>query len=173
MLIAFYILSALALLGALGLVLLRSPIYCALSLVNTLISTAGIFILLGHEFIAAAQVLIYAGAIMVLFLFVIMLLNLREGGQPLRWNLFSFVGALLCAGLFAQLAGVSWYATRTIVPIGAYPPGRFAQEGEVALVGDALLSESLLPFEMMGVLLTIAVMGAVVVAKRRTERPPS
>ena len=87
MVIAFYILAILAVLSAFNVILMRSPVYCAISLVGCFFFLGVIFILLNNEFVAAVQILVYAGAIMVLFLFVIMLLNLRaEQGTSLRFG---------------------------------------------------------------------------------------
>jgi NADH-quinone oxidoreductase subunit J len=173
MLVVFYILALLTVAGALSLLLVRNPVYCALSLVGSFFSMAGIFILLGQEFVAAIQILIYAGAIMVLFLFVIMLLNLRST-EPLalKITLPKTVGLAVTAGILAQLTSVFSSPLAKLGPLGDYPPERLAKEGAVQIVGDLLFNRYVLPFEVISVLLMVAVMGAVLLAKRRLPAPP-
>jgi NADH-quinone oxidoreductase subunit J len=173
MLIAFYFMALCTVVGALALIVVPNPVYCALSLVGTLFTMAGIFILLNQEFVAAIQILIYAGAIMVLFLFVIMLLNLRTDEQfTIRWSLPKAVGALIAAAILAQLVAVFSSPAAKLGPLGEYPPERLAKEGAVQIVGDLLFTKYVLPFEVISVLLMVAVMGAVVLAKRQADVPP-
>ena len=168
MLLAFYIFSALAVLGAAGLVFSRSPVHGALSLVGCMAAIAVIFLLLNNEFIAAIQIIVYAGAIMVLFLFVIMLLNLRdEGSFAIRWNFPRLCGALLSLALLAQLSAVFANKALTLGPSGDYVPARIAREGAVGVIGKEIFTRYVLPFEVVAILLMIGVMGAVVLAKRR------
>jgi len=168
MLVFFYILAAMAVSGAIGVVLLRNPVYCALSLVGTFLSLAGVYILLNQEFVAAIQILIYAGAIMVLFLFVIMLLNLGSD-KPFKhqWTAPKLAGIALAVGIVVQLASVFQSPAMRLGPMGAYSPERVAKEGAVEIVGQVLFTEYVLPFEVVSVLLLVAVVGAVIVAKRR------
>lgn len=168
MLITFYILSVLAVMGGLSLLLLRSPVYCALALVGTFFCVAGIFVLLNNEFVAAIQILIYAGAIMVLFLFVIMLLNLRADGEfTVKWTFPKVFGLAMSAGILAQLVGVFHSPAAKIGPMGAYDAQRIASEGATEIIGTLLFTDFVLPFEVISVLLMVAIMGAVVLAKRR------
>ena len=170
MLIAFYILATAAVVGALSLIVLPNPVYCALSLVGTLFAMAGIFILLNQEFVAAIQILIYAGAIMVLFLFVIMLLNLRTDEQfHIKWSVPKVIGGLIAAGILAQFVSVFSSPAAKLGPMGDYPMERLAKEGAVQVVGDLLFTKYVLPFEVISVLLMVAVMGAVVLAKRHVD----
>jgi len=168
MLIAFYIFAFLAVGGAMSVLLLRNPVYCALSLVGTFFFVAAIFVLLNQEFMAAIQLLIYAGAIMVLFLFVIMLLNLRaEGPRKFHMGLPQILGIGLTVALLAQLASVFVSPKSVMGPMGTYSVERVAREGSVEIVGQLLFTEYVLPFEVISVLLMVSVMGAVVLAKRR------
>ena len=170
MLIAFYIFAFLAVGGALSVLLLRNPVYCALSLVGTFFFVAAIFVLLNQEFMAAIQILIYAGAIMVLFLFVIMLLNLRaEGPRKFHIGLPQVLGVGMTVALLAQLASVFASPKVAVGPSGAYSVERVAQEGSISLVGEMLFTDYVLPFEVISILLMVSVMGAVVLAKRRTS----
>jgi NADH-quinone oxidoreductase subunit J len=172
MLIAFYIMGLMCVIGALALIVVPNPVYCALSLVGTLFTLAGIFILLNQEFVAAIQILIYAGAIMVLFLFVIMLLNLRtDEAFHIRWTLPKAVGAVVATGILAQLVSVFSSPAARLGPMGEYPVERLAKDGAVQIVGDLLFTRYVLPFEVISVLLMVAVMGAVVLAKRPAEGP--
>ena len=168
MLIAFYIFAFLTIASALSVLLLRSPVYCALSLVACFFFLAVIFILLNQEFVAAIQVLIYAGAIMVLFLFVIMLLHLKVQG-PLKLTLTfpKILGLGLATGLMAQLIGLFNSPAAQLGPKDIYDAAYIAEEGSVEIVGSLLFSEYVLPFEVISVLLMVAEMGAVVLAKRR------
>jgi NADH-quinone oxidoreductase subunit J len=163
----FYILAVVTVLGALALVLVPNPVYCALSLVGSFFAMAAIFILLNQEFVAAIQVLVYAGAIMVLFLFVIMLLNLRSDAPFLvKWNVRHIVSVAIVLGILAQLVAVFSAPAAKIGPMGEYPAERIAKEGAVQIIGDLLFTKYVLPFEVISVLLMVAVMGAVLMAKR-------
>ena len=168
MLIFFYILAVLSVLGALSLILARSPIYSALGLVASLIALAGVYVLLEQEFVAAMQILIYAGAIMVLFLFVIMLLNLRQvEGAPRRITLASVLGVSLAVLLLGQLLSVVFHAPAGGGVSDPAFAARLAEEGDLALIGELLLTTHVLPFEVVSVVLMIAIIGAVLLARRR------
>ena len=150
-------------------VIARSPINSALSLIATFLSLAGIYVLLNAHFLAVIQVLVYAGAIMVLFLFVIMLLNLRdEDLGDARFNFFKVLGALLSLGLLAKLihffvAGpspVPGPGTRLIT-------SNISPEwGGINSVGTKLFTDYLLPFEVISILLLVAMIGALMIAKK-------
>ena len=160
----FGLFALLALGSSLVVVAHKSPIYSTLSLVLTLFSVAVLFVLLGAPFIATLQLLIYAGAILVLFLFVIMLLNVgREEGIP-GGHRVQLVTALLGALAFT---GALWLLLR---PALGAPPHAALTEELVSLSGLAqeLFADYLLPFEIVGLLLLVAVIGATVVARRPT-----
>lgn len=158
----FVIFALFAVASAILVVAHRNPVYSTMSLVATLFSVAVLFVLLGAPFLAALQLLIYAGAIVVLFLFVIMLLNIQreespQAGQPgQRW------AALLGAAVFCGMLGTLFWRTRADLAQGPL------SEQLVSLHGLAaeLFSEYLLPFEIVGLLLLVAVIGATVVARR-------
>jgi NADH-quinone oxidoreductase subunit J len=162
----FLIFAALALGSGIVVVTHRSPIYATLSLVLTLFSMAVLFVLLGAPFLGALQILVYAGAIVVLFLFVIMLLNVQkeedahvDRGVQL-W--IAILGALVFLGMF-------WLAFwRTGLRVGAAPSPPALTEAQVSLKGlaTALFTDYLLPFEIVGLLLLVAVIGATVAARR-------
>ncbi len=168
-LVAFWAFAAVAVGSAFLCITRRSPVASALWLVNTLFCLAVLYVLLDAHFIAAVQVLVYAGAIMVLFLFVIMLLNLgRSGPSDIKgaWG-------KVVAGVAGLVLAAELIALRLAVPPGALrlPPGAVegtvAARGAVRAVAQPLFQGYLVPFEVTSVLLLAAMVGAVVLAKRR------
>jgi NADH-quinone oxidoreductase subunit J len=158
---AFFIVAALAIGSALGLILRKNAIHGALFLVVNLGAIAALYLMLGAEFLAAAQVIVYAGAIMVLFVFAIMVLipgKEESGPDPRRGArlLAVPVGALLCLLLVFVVAG-RWSG----------PRGPGAPSGSVAAVGRLLLTNYLFPFELTSVLLLAAMVGVLLLARRR------
>jgi NADH-quinone oxidoreductase subunit J len=159
----FYVFAALAVLSALGMVLnLRNTVAAAMSLVVTMVALAGIYVLLEAHLVAVVQVMVYGGAIVVLFLFVVMLLNLRSDDfAPGRARLQKVAGALLGIALLAQVV-------RSSVAFGAFPPlppgfGGYRQ------VGIALYTDYVLLVEVASLLLTAAIVGALILAKRKID----
>jgi len=164
----FLLFAALAVVSAVVVVAHRNPVHATMSLVLTLFSVAVLFVLLGAPFLAALQILIYAGAILVLFLFVIMLLNVQREetpyhGQPVqRWA--AILGAAVFCGMLAMLLFRSSLASNGGAPLGPLTESLVSFKG---LAAD-LFSVDLLPFEIVGLLLLVAVIGASAVAKRPT-----
>lgn len=180
--IVFWIFAAWAVVSALLCITRENPVASALWLVSTMFALAGIFVLLNAEFIAAIQVLVYAGAVMVLFLFVIMLLNVDA--VPTEWK--RWPGWVLAVGVAGVLVA-------ELVTLRAYSPERLAREvstmpdslaipayvfpgtiatgpdprGVVGTLAEPLFQAYLIPFEITSVLLLAAVIGAVVLAKKR------
>ena len=162
--VLFWVFAATAcVMGAL-VVLLTNPVSSALALVLTLCALSGLFLTLGAQFIAAVQVIVYAGAIMVLFLFVIMLLQIKGEPEGLRELLGPRVLGLAMGIALMVLLG-------SVVATAVYPTGPPSPEFDSPLntqaIGRALYSRFLLPFEVTSVLLLIALLGAVVLAKRK------
>src|SRR5436189_2845471 len=168
----FYLFGIVAIVSALLFVTRKSPVAAALWLVNTMFCLAALYILLDAQFIGAIQVLVYAGAIMVVFLFVIMLLNLGHPSEladarSLGWKLAAgFVGLALIAEVFAL--------TRVRVPDSlTLPPGALAadimQNGAIAPIARPLFTVYLLAFELTSILLLAAIVGAVVLGRRRAD----
>ena len=165
--VAFVIIAALALASAIGLVLKKNPIHGALFLVVNLGCVAVFYLMLGAEFLALAQVIVYAGAIMVLFVFAIMVLipgKEETGPDPRRrWRLWGPpAGALLLAQLIVIVAAVR----------GAAPPVPTTTarvSGSVESIGRLLFTDYLFPFELTSVLLLAAMVGVLLLARRRTE----
>jgi NADH-quinone oxidoreductase subunit J len=161
-LILFLVFGAIAVAGAVNLLVQRHPINSALSLIAVMAALAAEYLLLGAEFVAAVQVIVYAGAIMVLFVFVIMLLNagVEEQTKGSRVAiLFGVPGVLVGSVLLAWV--VLRHSGTEAVPAGALP-------GAPATIGELLFHEFLLPFEITSILILIAIMGAVVLASRPT-----
>jgi NADH-quinone oxidoreductase subunit J len=161
----FYLLAAISIAAAIGMVVARNPVHSAIFLVLTLFNTAGIFIMLGAEFLAAAQVIVYAGAVLVLMLFFLMLVdpqNLpeRRGGHSVQ----RIVGPLL--GLILLLEVAAAIANRAMVGF----PGNATVEniafvgGSTQAIGNLLFTQYLLPFEVVSLVLLIGVAGAIVLA---------
>jgi len=165
----FWIFGVIAMLSALLCITRKNPVASALWLVVTLFALAGLFVLLDAQFIAVLQVLVYAGAIMVLFLFVIMLLNLgRPGPSDIKGPAGVLAAVVLAGAMLVLLRPVSNAALSEGV---ALPPGSVAalqqQQGIVGSVAGPLFEAYLVPFEIASVLLLAAIVGAVVLAKRK------
>jgi NADH-quinone oxidoreductase subunit J len=159
--ILFLIFAAIAVAGAVNLVLQSHPISSALSLVAVMGAIAALYLLLGGEFLAAVQLIVYAGAIMVLFLFVIMLLNAGREHRPAR----RMVRAAVAVPLLTTMLGLAAWLILSLVPggevvrLGAYTVGPKA-------IGKALFTTYLLPFEVTSILILIAILGAIVLARK-------
>jgi len=162
----FLPLAAVLLLSALGVVLNRHPVRSAMCLVATLFLLAVFFIFLDAEFVAALQIIVYAGAIMVVFLFVIMLLNLEHDDSERRrisWQ----ATAIGSAGLFALGLLYIVKKTGTLMPGPGMDATPAADFGSLQVVALRLFTAYLLPFEITGLLMLAAVVGAVVLAKKK------
>ena len=168
MLIIFYIFAALSILGGLGVLFLRNPIHCALSLVGTFFCLGSIYVMLNAEFVAVIQVLVYAGAIMVLFLFVLMLLSSKTSDQNTnKWPIGKILAGFLSFGIFVKIASLFTMGDLQLGPKGAYPIEVVEEVGSISLIGRLLFTDYILSFEIIAILLLVAVIGAVVIAKRR------
>jgi NADH-quinone oxidoreductase subunit J len=157
--ILFYIFSALALGCGLLVLTSRNPVNSAMFLVLTLASLAGLFVLLHAFFLAAIQILLYAGAVMVLFLFVIMLLDLKAE-QRRKIQLFGVIGGVVA------VAAIAWIFFGTLPPAQALGNPIAAPEGSTAALGGLLFTQYLLPFEIVSVVLLVAMIGVVLLSKR-------
>lgn len=164
----FYLFGGLALISAVFVVFLRKPVHNAMALILTFFCIAGLFLILHAEFIAVIQVLVYAGAIMVLFLFVIMMLQpqQKEALAGLKKRFRPWFGAILAILVFLLLAPV-WALQFLPVLKGTFPPDRVHEVGNTIWVARLLFTDYLLPFEVASVLLLAAIVGAVFFAMRR------
>lgn len=159
--VVFLLFAALAVVSSLVVVLHRNPIYAVMSLVLTFVSIAVLFVLLGAPFLAAIQVLVYTGAILVLFLFVIMLLNVSRESESGGFDMQKAMALIVAVGFSVLLLTLFWgrYQGLELAPL---------EESQVALkpLARALMSSYLLPFELVGLLLLAAVTAATVLARR-------
>ena len=167
----FALFAFIAVICAINVVVQTHPIASALSLIGVMASLAVLYLLLGGEFIAMAQVIVYAGAIMVLFIFVIMLLN--AGGESKRkGSVFAKVAGipllavLLC--LIAYYLGKS-YPNAEVVQFGALKDAAGQSMGSAQNIGTAIFTTYLLPFEVTSVLILIAIIGAIVLARKELD----
>jgi NADH-quinone oxidoreductase subunit J len=162
----FWIFAGLAVLGALATVTRRNPVVAVVCLVGTFFALAVDFLLLYAQFLAVIQVLVYAGAIMVLFVFVVMVVS-RAESEPL-WRVTGPLTKVLALGAIIFSIVRAWNALITYRPAHvAPPPGDF---GTVAGVGHILLGDFLFPFEAISILLLVAVVGALVVARQHHDK---
>ncbi len=157
----FWVFSILGIAGGIGLILNRNAVYAALSLILNFFSIAGLYLSLSAEFLAAIQILVYAGAIMVLFLFVIMLLNLDDekgvGSFDIRRGIAFILGIAFIAEMLVAFQGFT----------EGDVSGTFTY-GQVEPVGRSLMTDFLFPFEIISVILLAALIGAIVVARKHT-----
>ena len=157
----FYLFGLIAVASALLFVTRKSPVAAALWLVNTMFALAALYVMLDAQFVGAIQVLVYAGAIMVVFLFVVMLLNLGTGDLPdFRSNRVRLGAGVVAVAMLAELLVLS----RGSLP--RIEANTVAETNVIAPVAELLFTEHLLAFEITSVLLLVAVVGAVVLAKR-------
>jgi len=164
----FWIFGVIAMAGGLLCITRKNPVGSALWLVVTLFALAAMYVLLDAQFIAALQVLVYAGAIMVLFLFVIMLLNLgRPGPTDIKGPVGVGIAALLAGTLLLQLRVLGQAAPPEAIQLPAGAMAALQQQGMVAAVAGPLFDAYLIPFEITSLLLLAAIVGAVVLAKRK------
>lgn len=159
--VSFGILAVMMIGAALGVVLSSSIVYSAFLLGGVFISIAGMYLLLNGDFVAAAQVLIYVGAVNVLILFAIMLVNKRQNFAPFpsAW-LRKILTAVVSLGLFGLLS------TMILATPWAYATAPVAFESSIVLIGQHFFTDFLLPFELASVLLLMAMVGAIILARR-------
>jgi NADH-quinone oxidoreductase subunit J len=161
--VIFGILALVAIAAAVGVIAQRSAVRSALFLLVNFCSLAGLYILLNAQFVAIVQVIIYAGAIVVLFLFVVMLLGMERAEETPDLRRYQRIAGILLAALL--LAGIVW----ALIPGEAETVAALARTDNVREIGAALLTDFLIPFELASIVLLIAIIGAVVLAKKRLE----
>jgi NADH-quinone oxidoreductase subunit J len=162
----FWSLAMIALIAAASMIIQRNPVHSALFLIITLLSLAGLFVLLSAHFLAVIQVIVYAGAIMVLFLFVIMLLDIRRteaapSGVKLQKSLGIVLGVIF---LLETLLILRSGAINDLLAAAPPPPADF---GTAVALGRALFASYFFPLQLAAILLFIALIGAIVLSKRR------
>jgi NADH-quinone oxidoreductase subunit J len=161
----FMIFAAIAVICGISLVVQTHPISSALSLVGVMGALAALYLLLGGEFIAAAQLVVYAGAIMVLFVFVIMLLNAGTEKKMTVRPLGKYLGAPFLLLFFGMIA----YMIQRILPASSPVVFGAFQGGTAGEIGRSLFTVYLLPFEVTSVLILIAILGAIVLARKEVD----
>jgi len=162
--IFFYVFALLAVAGAVLTVTRRNAVHSAIWLIVSLLGVAGLYLLQHAEFLFAVQIVLYVGGIMVLFLFVIMLVNLDQAARERQFNKQWWV-ALACILVVSAEAAYVLYSGADSFKLAA--PARASEPGNVEQLADVLFSKYLLPFEVSSVLLLVAVVGSVVMAKKR------
>lgn len=156
----FWILAVISILSAIGVVVAKNPVHSVLLLIVTFFTIAGLYILLNAQFLAVVHIIVYAGAIMVLFLFVIMLMNLNASGEPQKNNLVKFAG-VIAGGLLLIVLVAALKKAGT----GMLTPGS-NNIGLIQNLGQALFKDFVLPFEVSSILFLSAMIGAIVIGKK-------
>ena len=158
-LVIFSVLAAIAVLGAVSLIIQRHPIHSALSLIVVMVALAGLYLLMGAEFVAAVQIIVYGGAIMVLFIFVIMLLNAGEEERTNFSKLALYAGIPLAVAVTGLIAAAM---VSSSTPLPAAP----ASLTSTRALSTLLFKEFVYPFELTSFLILVAILGAIVLAQR-------
>jgi NADH-quinone oxidoreductase subunit J len=159
----FYLLSGLAILSGVLVITRKNPVHSALALILTLLSVAGLYLMLYAPFVAGVQIILYVGGIMVLFLFVIMLVNIEQSEKEKQFNQQWLAGILAALGLGLLLVGIYVKGQALFSqPVLTMPETENTQR-----VGVLLYSSYMFPFEIASLLLLVAIIGAVVMAKKR------
>lgn len=163
--ILFWILSVVALFSALMVVISKNPVYSVLWLIVTFFSISGHYILLNAQFLAIVNIIVYAGAIMVLFLFVIMLMNLNKDTEPQKNRWLKLAGAVAGGCMLLVLVAALRHTERNMTELGT---------GDIGLIqnlGKVLFRDYVVPFELSSILFLSAMVGAVVIGKRDEKTP--
>lgn len=159
--ILFFLISGIALLSAVYFIAAKNPLYSVLSLVVTFFSIAGLYILLNAQFLGIVQIIVYAGAIMVLFLYILMMLNLNKADESKKNPMTKIIGVLsagiLFVGLLGAYKGLSGNSTSQGIDQGV---------GLTKNLGKLLFNEYVLPFELASILILAGIVGAVLIGKR-------
>lgn len=159
--IIFFFVAAIALASAVYFVFARNPLYSILSLIVTFFSIAAMYILLNAQFLGIVQIIVYAGAIMVLFLYILMMLNLNKADESKKQNLTKFIGVfaagILLIGLLGAYRGLDG---------ATYGTGADSSIGLTKNLGRLLFNEYVLPFELASILILAGIVGAVLIGKK-------
>ena len=165
--VLFYIFAVMVLGGGILTITRRSAVHSAISLIVSLLGVAGLYLLQQAEFLFAVQIVLYVGGIMVLFLFVIMLVNLDDAAKERQFNKQWAIALAAVALVGAQIGYFLYKGKDSFRLADVVAPGTPAGLGNVEQVANSLFSEYLLPFEIASILLLVAVVGSVVMAKKR------
>ena len=159
----FFVLAALAVGGAMSLIFQKHPIHSALSLIVVMVALAGLYLLMGAEFVAAVQIIVYGGAVMVLFVFVIMLLNAGEEERTNFSKLATFGGIPLALGLSGIIAAAIARSSGQLPTPTAAAEGTLSSTRQLSMM---LFKDFVYPFELTSFLILVAILGAIVLAQR-------
>lgn len=162
-LVIFLVLAAIAVLGALSLIIQRHPIHSALSLIVVMVALAGLYLLMGAEFVAAVQIIVYGGAIMVLFIFVIMLLNAGEEERTNFSRLALYAGIPMAVAVTGLISAALVNSTRAASLPTAEAAGTLTS---TKTLSNLLFTDFVYPFELTSFLILVAILGAIVLAQR-------
>ena len=176
--IFFYLLSAFTLIAALLMVMSPNAVNGAMCMIAAFVGTAALFIILEAYFLAILQVLVYAGAVMVLFLFIIMLLNVEEiepsNRKSIRSNLLAVLSFIIVSGLMISAFSGEYLPEPELLPVAANPDGSLVSEIPFTTssksFGYSLFSKYMLPFQVTGFLLLSGMIGVIVISKKSTEQ---
>lgn len=160
--ILFFIVAAFALVSASLFVFSRNPMYAILSLILTMFSIAGMYVLLNAQFLGVVQVIVYAGAIMVLFLFILMMLNLNKADETRKQNTLKLIGVFSAGILMVGMLGAFRGIKQNIVA----EPGTDYSVGLTKNLGKLLFNEYVLPFELASILILAGIVGSVLIGKK-------
>jgi NADH-quinone oxidoreductase subunit J len=169
LLASFYVFAAVAVVAAGGVISVRNPVHAVLCLILTFFSIACIWLLVGAEFLGVALILVYVGAVMVLFLFVVMMLDIdivkiREG-----WVRYLPVGLVVAVVMLAEILALIGFKAKLVTPYAANAASEAADVSNTAWLARTLFTKFLLPFEFAAVILTVAVIAAVMLTLRKRE----
>jgi NADH-quinone oxidoreductase subunit J len=164
--IAFYVLATIAVISAFAVIAARNPVHSVLFLILTFFTSAGLFVLLGAEFLAMLLVVVYVGAVAVLFLFVVMMLDVDFAELKQGFLSYMPIGALIAFALLAELTLVAGAATSTNGAPIALAPNQPSEVTNAEAIGRVLYTDYLLVFQMAGLVLFVAMVGAIVLTLR-------
>lgn len=160
--ILFFFVAFIAIASALYFVFSRNPMYAILSLIVTMFSIAGLYVLLNAQFLGIVQIIVYAGAIMVLFLYILMMLNLNKADETKKHNITKFIGIFSAGILLVGIIGAFKGLKQNLVA----PEGIDHSIGLTKNLGKLLFNEYVLPFELASILILAGIVGAVLIGKK-------
>ncbi|TLN19764.1 NADH-quinone oxidoreductase subunit J [bacterium] len=164
MMVIFYICAFLAVLSSLGMLIARHPLHSALCMIGTMVSLAVIFLLNHADFIAVLQIAVYAGAVMMLMIFVVFLVDAKSKQSPVRFGSFKGIGIVMGGIIVATLAA---FTGKPLLASGDMTEAALLKQGSVEFLADKLFGQYLLPFEAASILLLVGLVGAVALAKKK------
>ena len=169
LLISFYVFATIAVIAAGGVISVRNPVHAVLFLILTFFSVACVWLLVGAEFLGIALILVYVGAVMVLFLFVVMMLDIDTVKVREGWIKYLPVGLLVAAVMLGQIVVLIGVKAKSMVPYAANAASVAADDSNTTWLARSLFTDFLLPFEFAAVILTVAVVVAVMLTLRRRK----